>query len=755
MKRILFGMVILLCALLSVLSATPVYAAVDFTKDGAAGQAIYVAGAPDRFPVERYDADSGTYVGAAPAFLALVAERTGLDFVYIRAGAQDRRGTLAGDRQVDLLFAFSDESDLLERGVEKIKLFSVMENGTPKDVYCVFTSVFGEKERAAIRSAAENLSKDDVARLFTADNSRLIRPRLFRIVVIVLGILLFAALVALAVFMVLFFRRKRTKDVFVDTATEIGNKKYFLQMFASSITDQTRELYYVIHFAFAIDRVNKNYGMEESDRILRYAADTIKQRIKDNEFCARIGDGAFAAAIHANGTEQAERRVEEILRVLNAYGEKYLREEIKELFNAGICALAIDDKNAEKVLYNADQAYHRAVDGKIAYVFVNHDVLNESRTKVSIREQAGEALDQHAFTPYVQFIVNAADGSICGGEILSRWENRLYGLLSPGNYLPILQEMGLIARHDLLMLEEACKLLEQWQSQGKDYFLACNLTRVTISDQALVDKVTSITDRYSFAKEKLILEVTENSLEEDKDSALHNILTLKEKGFRIALDDFASGYTAVMNLYEYAIDLVKLDRQLILDADRDRHAAALMKEIAEMCHKLQIRVLAEGVETESQAQQVRSVLCDYIQGYFYARALPLRELSGFAETYRAKSIPPVTELTSEAETVPAKDPPAMTEELPCDAPEKEPVELSAKAGDVPQNESEEENIMIEESKMKAAAKLQETAPVPADDCTEAKNTLHIQYGPYRLDLPGNIDIEPVSEILRAIQEAAD
>lgn len=768
MKKTLFRIVTALCALLIALPVTTAYAAVSFTNDGAAdGKSLYVAGNPDCAPIESYDADSDAYVGAAPAFLSLVSEKTGLDFTYIRAGEQDRRESLARNNQVDLLFAYADENSILNLGVEKIKLFSVIKNGSPMDVYCVFTSVSGEKDRAAIRSVAESLAKDDVSGFFTADVSQSISRRTFRIVLILLGSALICAVAALTVFLVLFLRRKRKKEAFVDNTTEIGNKNYFLQMFGTVISDQTREVYYIVHFAFAIDRINGDYGTEVSDRILRYAADTIKQRLKDNEFCARIGGGSFAVAICSNGVDQVERRVEEILRVLNAYGEKYMNGDLKALFHAGICALAIDDKNAEKVLYNADQAYRRAVEEKKPYVFVNHDVLNEYKTKVSIREQAGEALEKHEFTPYVQFIVDAKDGSICGGELLSRWETRLYGLLGPGSYIPILQDMGLIVRHDMLMMEEACKLLEQWQSFGKDYFLTCNLTRITVSDASLVNKVMSIAGRYTFAREKLILEVTEDSLEENKDSALHNILSLKEKGFHVALDDFSSGYTAVSNLYEYAVDLVKLDRQMILDADRDPQAAALMKEITRLCHELQIRVLAEGVENIKQAGMVRSVCCDYIQGHYFARALPLRELPDFEENYRSDVFPG----SEEAAAIPEIEPDDTPEnDLPQESAEKtiaipvtgtnemignevyeEPME---KTNEPPAENLPETLAAIPVTAAEAPMTEVPTSPLPGAAKTSEsaeKNMIHIQFGAYRMDLPGNIDMGPVSDLLRSIQ----
>jgi len=736
MKKAAIKILLWACALL-VFFPAPAYADVGCTTDGAADSAaLYVAGNPDGFPVEGFDADSGTYVGAAPAFLQLVSERTGLNFVYICAGEQDRRETLIRNHQVDLLFSTSEEPVLLDLGDEAIKLFSVMNNGIPMDVYCVFTAVSGAEDRAQIRSVAESLTKDELSLLITTGSAHFSGGRRYNLAILLLCSALLVALAVVAVLSVLLYRKKHKGSAFVDTATMIGNKQYFVRTFRTMISDPARELYFVIHFAFDIVWINNSYGAEEADEILRYAADTITQRMKDNEFCARTGGGAFAAAIYSSGSDQVENRVDEILRVLNAYSGKYKNGEMKSLFHAGICALTLDDKNAEKVLYNAEQAYRRAVEEKRAFVFVNHDVLNEQRARVSIREQAGEALDQHAFMPYVQFIISTEDSSICGGEMLSRWPNRLYGLLNPGTYVPILQDMGLIVGHDLLMLEEACKLLQEWESRGKNWFLTCNLTRITISDPSLVDRIASIAEQYSFSREKLILEVTEDSLEEDKDKALRNITGLKEKGFHISLDDFSSGFTSVTDLYEYPVDLVKLDRQMILDADRDQHAAALLTEITRLCHELQILVLAEGVETEKQARQVQTSRCDYIQGYYYARPLPLRELDGFEERYRPEKISMDEEMPvlsgSEVEVPPKAA--CKIEETP-----KQIQEAYAK--DESQAEKGEMRVSYTETRITE----QQEAP------KSNQAMLQIQYGPYHLELPGNIDMDSVVGILRAIQ----
>lgn len=633
MKKQAFKVLLCFCCILLLVPMTA-FAEVTATADGAAGpDALYVAGCPDAYPLEAYDADSGMYIGAAPAFLRLVSERTALNFAYIRAGAQDRRSSLARDHQVDLFFATSREEELQSQGEEAVRLFAIQKDGKSRELYCVFTSVLDEKERAAIRGVAESLTADEVAALLTEDMDSSFSSQRYERIRTQLGSALLLALAAAAVLAVLLYQSKHRASDFVDDATSIGNRQYFIRSFQSMMNNPAREMCYLIHFAFNIDWVNHNYGTDKSDEILRCAADVLSQSMKHNEFCARIGGGSFAAAIYCSNTEQAKARLKEMLRHLNEPGDFYQEGQGTPLFQAGVCALSMDDRNAEHVLSNAEQAYHRAVADKQAYVLADPDVLKEERIRAFIREQARDAIQNNTFSPYVQFIVDTRDASLRGGELLSRWQNRYYGQLKPGAYVPILEEMGLIGAHDFLMLENVCKILEQWHKKGKNLFLSCNLTRNTISDEKLVEKILALTDQYSFSRASLVIELTKDTLEEDKERARENIASLKQAGFRVGLDNFPSGYTALSNLYEYDVDLVKLDRQMIVSAQHNEQAATLLKGITDICHQMGIQVLAQGVENEGQNSLALSSGCDYIQGFYYARPLPLRELREFAEQF--------------------------------------------------------------------------------------------------------------------------
>ena len=242
------------------------------------------------------------------------------------------------------------------------------------------------------------------------------------------------------------------------------------------------------------------------------------------------------------------------------------------------------------------------------------------------------------FKTYLQFIVNNENKKIVSAEALSRWENSAGDPISPGAYIPLMEKAGLIAKLDYYMFENACGKLTEWKnSELSELTLSCNFTRITISEKDFVSKIQEIADRYDFDRTKLLIEITEDSIEKNLDVAMSNIRRIKELGFRIALDDIGSGYTSLMNLCEYPIDVVKIDRGVLLLANGER-GRKLFWGIISLAHYLNLKVVCEGVETEEQNDLVTGSDCDYIQGWYYSKALPEGPAEIFAKEYMSKLI---------------------------------------------------------------------------------------------------------------------
>ena len=247
--------------------------------------------------------------------------------------------------------------------------------------------------------------------------------------------------------------------------------------------------------------------------------------------------------------------------------------------------------------------------------------------------QIVKGFENEEFKMYLQFSVDNKTKKITSAEALSRWELPTGEILFPGKYIGAMEKSGLIKNLDYYMFEMACRKLAAWKGTEFDELtISCNFTRITISEKDFVSKISGIADRYSFEKCKLLIEITEDSLEKNLDTAMKNIRLVKDLGFSIALDDIGCGYTSLKNLCEYPIDIVKIDREILLLANGNR-GKKLFLGIISLAHYLSLEVVCEGVETEEQNALVSESDLDYVQGWYYSKALPEDLAEAYAREY--------------------------------------------------------------------------------------------------------------------------
>lgn len=252
-----------------------------------------------------------------------------------------------------------------------------------------------------------------------------------------------------------------------------------------------------------------------------------------------------------------------------------------------------------------------------------------------ITESILKGFDNNEFKMYLQFIVDRQTRKIISAEALSRWDNLEKGLLSPGLYIRNMKTSGLISRHDFCMFEMACRKLEEWaDTQYSDISISCNFTRITLSEENFVDKLKEISGNYKFDKSKLAIEITEDAIEKDRKMAMENVEHCKELGFKVYLDDLGVGYTSLANLCDYPVDVVKIDRDILLKTDTNK-GRTLFWGIISLAHSLNISVICEGVETQQQNELVSESGCDYIQGWYYSKAIPAEGCETFIKQYSA------------------------------------------------------------------------------------------------------------------------
>ncbi|GAA4935870.1 putative bifunctional diguanylate cyclase/phosphodiesterase [Actinoplanes utahensis] len=231
------------------------------------------------------------------------------------------------------------------------------------------------------------------------------------------------------------------------------------------------------------------------------------------------------------------------------------------------------------------------------------------------------ALERGEFEPYFQPIVRMSEGAVIGVEALARWWRPGIGLVNPQEFITPAEKTGLIVPLDRTMLEQACRQGAAWRRQGHDLLISANVSGFHLGDPGLTAVVTALLDDTGLPAESLQLEITESA---DVDQHLAVLAELDEMDIRLALDDFGTGYAGLASLSALPVTTVKLAAKLVraLDDPDDAAAAAVVKHMIKLCHELNITVVAEGVETERQDEQLNRMGCDYGQGFLYGRPDP-------------------------------------------------------------------------------------------------------------------------------------
>ena len=591
--------------------------------EAAKNDTVYVAGNPDLFPFEYYDTRSDSYQGLLPELYKQISESTGLEIVYIHPGMINQQNRLAKNAQVELVSAYvQGEIETAER-----ELILLRYDGNT-EICVAFTAITPAKIEELIRSSLGNLSAQQVLELSLRVPEPQPEQKLYWWAGIIGGILLLIIVVLAAV---LLWRRKARKESnrirFIDPLTGIGNQLYFENTFRHCITPANYALYYLSYISLDVQRIEQYLGVLKAEEIQRYAADVLSHVAADEDFAARIGDGVFLLAFQAPTEEAATTQVTEVLNQLNQYEGTFL-DENHILFRAGVFWIDTANLSVETAVFNARQGYNAAAHNQCPYVFVDQALLNRETTKIELQRKLLGAFEKHEFLLYMQMIVDQNE-KIIGAEALTRWQSREKGLLSPGAFIEPLKSAGLIDKLDFYILEETCKQLEQWSLTGKEHlWISCNFTRLTISQNDFAERFQDVLGRYQFPYDCLIIEITEDSLMDNTTVAYRNILECKKMGCRIALDDLGSGYSSLQDLCDYPIDIIKIDRHILLKSTMPR-GNALMKGLIKLGHDLGTKVLCEGVESETEKQRVCEAGCDYLQGFYFSRVLPRDEADLF------------------------------------------------------------------------------------------------------------------------------
>ncbi|WP_310542438.1 EAL domain-containing protein [Phenylobacterium sp.] len=407
-----------------------------------------------------------------------------------------------------------------------------------------------------------------------------------------------------------------------DALTGLLNRGAFTSALIERLEDAHETTTRVALFVLDLDRfkhLNDTLGHHAGDLLLNEIGMRLRAQAQPGDLVARLGGDEFALI---SATTDVAARAEQITAALAQPFWIYGRT-VGPSASVGVAVFPDDAVDATDLQRFADMALYRAKagGGRRASVF-DTELRDASSRRNSLETDLRRAIPEGEIVPWYQPVVNAQDSRIVGVEVLSRWNHPRQGLLLPGAFVPLAEELGLIGQMDAAVFAAACQRAAPWVAQGLIDTISCNVSPRELLDPAFSRNLIRRLRATDLPATALTVEITETFLVDDLDLARRHIERLAACGIRVALDDFGTGYSNLRALMQLPIHTVKLDQSLIGDVGREPRVSKLVRSMLQAANSLDIRIVAEGVEDEAQALFLRAAGCDRLQGFLFARPMP-------------------------------------------------------------------------------------------------------------------------------------
>lgn len=423
---------------------------------------------------------------------------------------------------------------------------------------------------------------------------------------------------------------------YYDLITNLPNWNFFSKKLSERI-DNSSEKFAV----FKVDlcnfkNVNDTYGHEYGDKLLKSIGESMQRSLGEDFIVARTNGDEFLILQPKIGNKlDATNIAEKLLSILNGLWQI----DEKEFFisvNIGVAVYPDHGEDIAGILRNVDIAVNKAKElGKNLYRFFEISMHDEIMRKTELEKQLRKAIKNNEFSLHYQPQVNVKNRKIVSFEALIRWKNEKFGWISPGEFIGLAEETGLIIPIGEWVLRAACLQNKEWRAQGYTYdFISVNVSATQLQKSDFINMVKRVLKETDTKPESLEIEITESIMMESLDLNLNALNELRSMGFRVALDDFGTGYSSLNYLKSLPINTLKIDKTFIDGLCKNSYEEIITEQIIKLAHKMDLEVVAEGVELEEQLKSLEGKHCNKIQGYYFAKPLPPEDIGAFIKNSR-------------------------------------------------------------------------------------------------------------------------
>jgi len=428
-----------------------------------------------------------------------------------------------------------------------------------------------------------------------------------------------------------------------DSVTGLPNRSLFSASLVAALQDCRSNGHYISIMMLDLDmfkRINNALGYNIGDQLLKVVSQRLTASLRTSDSLARLGADITSNAVFSLGGDEfgillngldcteftdqiAERIIDTVTEPVEVDGH-----EIHLTCSVGISLNPDDGEEADTLLKHAGTAlYYAKLHGHNSYQFYDDELHRATQENLKLENDLRHALATESLELHYQPKVDLGSGRVNAVEALVRWRHPEIGMVPPGEFIPLAEENGLIVPIGYWVLMTACRQVSTWQASGQENIsVAVNLSASQFRRHDLLEQILQILNETGICPHQLELEITESTIMEDIDAAASTMRALHCSGIRISIDDFGTGYSSLNHLKRFPINTVKIDRSFIRDITTDSDDAAIVGAIILMAHNMELKVIAEGVETEEQLEYLRSLHCDEIQGFLFSPPVPHQEV---------------------------------------------------------------------------------------------------------------------------------
>ncbi len=415
------------------------------------------------------------------------------------------------------------------------------------------------------------------------------------------------------------------KVAYLDSVTGTGNyNKFKIDAQALLKNNKTREYAIVYLDISKFSYINDTFGYSAGDIILAQVAKEMELEMKESECSARISADNFVCLVEYESENSLLQRCEQFHHQCDQQLSQ-INSQFKIQFACSIYKVSPGETDIPSMVGKAEIAYKTIGDiHKASAVFYDDRIQNEYLQKKKLESAMSSSLDNNDFLVYLQPKIDLASKEIVGTEALSRWQHPTEGLIMPDQFISLFESNGFILELDFYIYEKVCQLLRKWLDAGEAVMpISVNVSKAHLANQQFGSQLKALIEQYRISPNLLELELTESILFHDVEAAVSMILDLKNLGFSILIDDFGSGYSSLNLLKDLTVDVLKLDKEFFRKDGMMEKDKIIVDGIIRIAKDLNLKILSEGVETQDQVDFLIEAGCHYVQGYFFAKPMPV------------------------------------------------------------------------------------------------------------------------------------